>query len=160
VIHKDLASKVIPWEEALGFRSQLPSKNLVFTNGCFDVLHLGHANYLAMAKDLGDFLWVGINSDASVSKLKGKNRPLNSEMDRALLLAGLSSVGAVTIFSQDTPIELLSLLRPEVHCKGGDYKLESLPETPIVRAYGGQVILLPFVPGKSSTLIIEKAKQN
>ncbi|MBM9498919.1 D-glycero-beta-D-manno-heptose 1-phosphate adenylyltransferase [Leptospira sp. 201903071] len=153
----DLKNHIIPWEEAASFSNQIRnSKRIVFTNGCFDLVHRGHLTYLSQAKELGDFLWIGLNGDSSVKRLKGEHRPVVSEEDRAILLGNLRFVDAVTIFTQDTPLELLRLVRPAIHVKGGDYKVEDLPETPLVREFGGEVKILPFVPGKSTSLLIEK----
>ncbi len=131
----------------------------VFTNGCFDILHVGHVSYLERARSLGDALIVGINSDASVRGLgKEPGRPVNSEKDRARVVAALACVDCVVIFDEDTPLETLALLRPDVHCKGGDYRADELPETPLVRSYGGRVEIIPFVPGYSTTGILARAK--
>ncbi|RHX90445.1 D-glycero-beta-D-manno-heptose 1-phosphate adenylyltransferase [Leptospira stimsonii] len=153
----DLKNHIVPWEEVASFSDQIRnSKKIVFTNGCFDLVHRGHLTYLSQARELGDFLWIGLNGDSSVKRLKGSQRPVVSEEDRAILLGNLRFVDAVTIFNQDTPLELLRLVRPAIHVKGGDYKVEDLPETPLVREFGGEVKILPFVPGKSTSLLIEK----
>ncbi len=132
-------------------------KRLVFTNGVFDILHVGHVRYLADARTLGDLLIVGLNDDASVRRLgKGSNRPINPLADRAEVVGALRWVDAVVAFSEDTPIGLIERLRPEVHVKGGDYDAELMPETPFVRAYGGEVVILPLLPGRSTTAILEK----
>ena len=131
-------------------------QKIVFTNGCFDLLHAGHIAYLSEAKALGDLLIVGINSDASVQRLKGKNRPIQSQDDRLLLISALKSVDATILFDEDTPISLIQLIKPEIHVKGGDYIADQLPEYPIVKSYGGEVKILPFVPGKSSSHIVQK----
>ena len=132
---------------------------LVFTNGCFDILHVGHVEYLEEARSLGDFLAVGVNSDASVRRLnKGPDRPVNREEDRCRVLAALECVDFVTIFAEDTPREILALLKPDTHCKGGDYRPEDLPEQEIVVANGGRVVILPFVTGYSTTAILKRAK--
>ena len=128
---------------------------VVTTNGCFDVLHLGHLRYLQAARQLGDLLIVAINSDTSVRELKGKNRPLVPEEERAEMLAGLECVDYVVIFPELTPISLLSELKPNIHVKGGDYKLEQLVEKEVVEANGGKVIVGLNVPGKSTTNLIE-----
>ncbi|MCP2329838.1 D-glycero-beta-D-manno-heptose 1-phosphate adenylyltransferase [Actinoalloteichus caeruleus] len=135
-------------------------RRIVFTNGCFDVLHRGHLAYLAQAKQLGDVLVVAVNSDASVARLKGPDRPVNPENDRAAVVAGLSCVDHVTVFDGDTPVELLRLLRPDVYAKGGDYTPEMLPETPVVRGYGGEVRLLDYVPDRSTTALITRIRAN
>ena len=128
---------------------------VVTTNGCFDVLHLGHLRYLQAARQLGDLLVVAINSDSSVRQLKGENRPLVPEEERAEMLAGLECVDYVVIFPELTPIDLLSELKPNIHVKGGDYKLEQLIERDVVEANGGKVIVGLNVPGKSTTNLIE-----
>ncbi|EPG76079.1 bifunctional protein RfaE, domain II [Leptospira fainei serovar Hurstbridge str. BUT 6] len=151
--------KIIPFSEALTVANRVrKSHKIVFTNGVFDLMHKGHLTYLAQASELGNFLWVGLNSDSSVKKIKGPERPINSEEDRALLLACLSFVSAVTVFIEETPIELIARIRPDVHTKGGDYDREALPETPLVRSLGGEVQILPFVEGFSSTEIIRKIR--
>jgi glycerol-3-phosphate cytidylyltransferase len=156
----DLDPKLVPRELVKSVRAGIGDSNLVFTNGCFDILHRGHIEYLLKARNLGDFLWVGINSDHSVSKLKGPNRPINSEGDRARLISALEFVDFVTIFEEDTPIELIRLVAPKIHCKGGDYDPESLPETPVVRSLGGRVEILPFLPGKSTTNTLKKLEES
>ena len=128
---------------------------VVTTNGCFDVLHLGHLRYLQAARQLGDMLVVAVNSDSSVRHLKGENRPLVPEDERAEMLAGLECVDYVVIFPELTPIDLLSELKPNIHVKGGDYKLEQLIEREVVEANGGEVIVGLNVPGKSTTNLIE-----
>lgn len=128
---------------------------VVTTNGCFDVLHLGHLRYLKAARQLGDCLVVGINSDTSVRQLKGENRPLVPEDERAEMLAGLECVNYVVIFPELTPVELLSKLKPNIHVKGGDYRLEQLIEKDVVEANGGRVVVGLNVPGKSTTNLIE-----
>ncbi len=134
-------------------------KRIVFTNGCFDILHVGHARLLAEAKKFGDVLIVGLNSDESVRKLKGPSRPIIGELDRAEVLASLSAVDYVTIFPEDTPLALLELLQPHVHVKGGDYTKEKLPETPTVEKYGGEIKIIPLAEGRSTTNIIERSKK-
>ena len=128
---------------------------VVTTNGCFDVLHLGHLRYLQAARQLGDLLVVAVNSDSSVRQLKGENRPLVPEEERGEMLAGLGCVDYVVIFPELTPISLLSELKPNIHVKGGDYKLEQLIERDVVEANGGKVIVGLNVPGKSTTNLIE-----
>ncbi|MCG6168019.1 D-glycero-beta-D-manno-heptose 1-phosphate adenylyltransferase [Leptospira sp. FAT2] len=153
----DLKTHIIPWDQAASFADTIrKDRKIVFTNGCFDLVHKGHITYLSQARELGDFLWVGVNADSSVKRLKGEQRPVVGEDDRALLLSNLRFVDAVTIFPQDTPLDLIRLVKPAVHVKGGDYKAEDLPETPVVRQFGGEVKILPFVPGKSTSLLIEK----
>lgn len=133
-------------------------KRIVFTNGCFDLLHAGHVTYLAQAKNLGDILIVGLNSDASVRALKGSERPLMPQEDRALLLASLAFVDFVVIFDELTPYSLLQALKPDIHVKGGDYTEDDLPEAPLVRSYGGQVVILPKVEGRSTTELVRRIR--
>jgi len=133
-------------------------RRIVFTNGCFDVLHRGHVAYLNQAKALGDVLVVAVNSDASVARLKGPDRPVNTATDRAAVLAALSCVDHVTIFDESTPVELLRLLRPETYAKGGDYTPEMLPETGVVRGYGGEVRILDYVADHSTSAVIERIR--
>ncbi len=130
-------------------------KVVVTTNGCFDVLHLGHLRYLQAARQLGDLLVVAVNSDSSVRVLKGENRPLVPEDERAEMLAGLGCVDYVIIFPELTPIELLSELKPNIHVKGGDYKLEQLIERDVVEQNGGKVVVGLNIPGKSTTNLID-----
>ncbi len=149
--------KIFNRNELATVLQQLKSEGnvIVTTNGCFDVLHLGHLRYLQAARQLGDLLVVAINSDASVRELKGENRPLIPKDERAEMLAGLECVDYVVIFPELTPIELLSELKPNIHVKGGDYKLEQLVEREVVEANGGKVIVGLNVPGKSTTNLIE-----
>ena len=149
--------KIFNRNELATVLQQLKSEGnvIVTTNGCFDVLHLGHLRYLQAARQLGDLLVVAINSDASVRELKGENRPLIPEDERAEMLAGLECVDYVVIFPELTPIELLSELKPNIHVKGGDYKLEQLVEREVVEANGGKVIVGLNVPGKSTTNLID-----
>ncbi len=158
MILEKIQKKIIPFQNSKQFKNTITDKPIVFTNGCFDILHLGHLTYLSKARELGNFLWIGVNSDLSVKRLKGESRPVNSEEDRAILLASLLFVDAITIFSDDTPITLLELIQPDIHVKGGDYIAEKMPEYKTVTAYGGIVKILPFVEGKSSTSIINKIK--
>jgi 3-deoxy-manno-octulosonate cytidylyltransferase (CMP-KDO synthetase) len=131
-------------------------ERVVFTNGCFDVLHAGHVQLLHEARALGDFLVVGINSDASVRKLKGPMRPINDEQSRAFVLAALGNVGAVCIFPEDTPVQLIEAVQPAVHVKGGDYQPDDLPEAATVRALGGEVHIVPLREGFSTTSTLQK----
>jgi rfaE bifunctional protein nucleotidyltransferase chain/domain len=130
---------------------------VVFTNGCFDILHRGHVEYLAAARSLGDALVVGLNSDDSVRRLKGADRPLNPQADRALVLAGLESVSAVVVFADDTPLRLIRALRPDVLVKGGDYSRDTIVGSDDVEAAGGSVVVIPLVPGRSTTSILSRA---
>lgn len=133
---------------------------VVFTNGCFDIIHEGHVSYLRQARDLGDALVVGLNSDGSVSRLKGEGRPVNEQAARGAVLAGLESVDYVCIFEEDTPYALIDKIRPDVLVKGGDWKVEDIVGSDIVRSLGGEVYALPFTPGHSTTGIIRKIKGN
>jgi len=135
---------------------QKAGKRVVFTNGVFDILHIGHLTYLEEAGNLGDVLVVGVNSDASVKVNKGDKRPINSEKNRAYVLLGTKFVNYAVIFDEKTPEKLLDVLRPDVHVKGGDYKKEDLPETKIVEGNGGEVKILSFVDNVSTTQIINK----
>ena len=132
------------------------NKKVVFTNGVFDILHIGHLTYLEEAKALGDVLVVGVNSDSSVKVNKGDKRPINNEVHRAQMLLGTKFVDFTVIFDEKTPVNLLSKLRPSIHVKGGDYKKEDLPETKIVEDNGGEVKILSFVDNISTTEIINK----
>lgn len=141
-------------DEALKLRE---GRRLVFSNGVFDILHAGHVGYLRQARSLGDLLIVGVNADDSVRRLgKGANRPVNTLADRIAVLEALRSVDAAVAFEEDTPESLISILRPEVHVKGGDYRAEELPETAIVESYGGQVVILPFLDGRSTSGILKR----
>jgi len=125
-------------------KARSAGKVVVFTNGCFDILHVGHIRYLQKARSKGDLLVVGVNTDESVRKLKGTDRPINPEDDRAEVLAALECVDYVTLFAEDTPIELIRAIKPDVDVKGGDYSAEDLPETAVVCALGGRVEIIPF----------------
>lgn len=136
-------------------------RKIVFTNGCFDLLHLGHIDYLSKAKDLGDILIVGVNTDKSVKKLgKGDNRPITDEHSRAILMASLRFVDAVVLFDEETPYELIKTIQPDVLVKGSDYKAEDVVGYDIVKAKGGEVISIDLVPGYSTTAIEEKIKKS
>jgi len=134
------------------------SKNekIVFTNGCFDILHLGHIDYLAKARNLGDKLIIGLNSDISVKILKGNNRPINNEKARAMLLASLIFVDAIVLFEEETPINLVATIIPDIMVKGGDYKIENIVGADIVLKNGGKVEIISFVEGYSTTTILQK----
>jgi rfaE bifunctional protein nucleotidyltransferase chain/domain len=149
---------VIPREKARGLAGSIHTKGkrLVFTNGCFDILHIGHVKYLEKAKSLGDVLMVGINSDRSAKILKGSGHPLITENERAEIVSSLYPVDYVIIFDEETPIQLISELKPDVHVKGGDYKTQNLPEFDIVNSYGGKIRILSYIRGKSTTNIIKQ----
>jgi rfaE bifunctional protein nucleotidyltransferase chain/domain len=135
-------------------------KPLVFTNGVFDILHRGHVTYLDEAAQLGATLVVGVNSDASAKRLgKGPDRPLNTAADRAALLAALESVTAVVVFEEDTPLEIIGQLRPDLIVKGGDYEMQVLPETKLVESWGGKAVAIPFEFARSTTNLVEKIRQ-
>ena len=150
---------LIPNERIEAFTAALREAGVrvVFTNGCFDILHAGHVRYLAAARALGDVLILGLNSDASVRRLKGEMRPVNTAEDRAEVVGALKSVDYVVIFGEDTAENLIAKVRPAVYAKGGDYTRETLPEARIVESYGGEVAFIPLVAGKSTTGIIERA---
>ena len=134
------------------------NKKIVFTNGCFDILHVGHVRYLTAAKNFGDVLIVGLNTDESVRKLKGSSRPINSQADRAEVLLGLKAVDHVIFFGEQTAENLIASVKPAVYVKGGDYTLETLPEAKIVQNFGGRVEFINLVAGKSTTKILEKIR--
>lgn len=140
----------VAWRESLRARG----KTVVFTNGCFDVIHNGHTQYLAWARAQGDALIVGLNGDASVCSLKGPQRPYIPFEGRAAVLAALRSVDAVVGFDESTPVELLAALKPDVHVKSAQYRVEDLPEREVVEAHGGRVALAPHVAGKSTTDLV------
>lgn len=135
---------------------QSDGKTVVFTNGCFDIMHVGHVRYLEKARSLGDCLVVGVNTDGSVRLRKGSKRPFVSEFQRAEIVAALGCVDYVTLFSEATPVEIVDELRPDIHVKGGDYTLDQMPEAPVVQAYGGRVVLIPVVEGYSTTKIVSR----
>lgn len=154
----DFLAKIVARDEAR-LRMAALGGPVVFTNGVFDVLHRGHVTYLAQARALGASLVVGLNSDASARRLgKGPDRPLNAEADRAILLAALESVSLVTWFDEDTPVALLTELRPQIYVKGGDYDVATLPETRAMQAWGGRALALPFVDGYSTTALVKKIR--
>lgn len=146
------------WARAREWRAALVKRPLVFTNGVFDLLHPGHVDVLLRARQQGDALLVGLNSDASVRRLKGPQRPVRSEGERAYVLAALASVDAVVVFEDDTPLELIRALEPDVLVKGGDYSEETVVGAPDVRARGGKVVIVPLTPGHSTTAIVEKLR--
>lgn len=137
-------------------RSQ--NKTIVTTNGCFDILHVGHVRYLQKTKSFADVLIVALNSDKSVKSIKGDSRPINNENDRAEILGALSCVDYVVLFDEDSPIELLLKIKPDVYTKGADYTVETLPEAKKIMENGGRIEFITFVEGKSTTAVIEKMK--
>jgi D-beta-D-heptose 7-phosphate kinase/D-beta-D-heptose 1-phosphate adenosyltransferase len=138
---------------------RLQGRKIVFTNGCFDIIHSGHTEYLKQSRELGDILIVGLNSDDSVRRLKGEDRPLNKEEDRAEVLQSLKSVDIVVVFTEDTPFNLISEVMPDILVKGGDYKKQDIVGADIVEGHGGRVVVIPFVEGKSTTSLVEKIKR-
>lgn len=156
-----LSDKIIPGTKIADISSKLheSARKIVFTNGCFDIIHAGHVTYLAQAKALGDVLILGLNSDASVKRLKGDNRPINNEQDRALVLAALSSVDYVLIFEEDTPYNLIKLVQPDILVKGGDWQPSEIVGSDLVLARGGEVLSLKFVEGLSTTGILQKLRK-
>jgi len=153
-------SKIIAWDDLPAWRRRLRAagRKLVVTNGCFDLLHLGHVTYLENARNFGDALLLGVNGDAAVRELKGAGRPVNSETDRAAVLAALASVDGVCLFTDPTATRFLAAAQPDIYVKGGDYTLETLnqDERRAVESAGGKIVLVPFVPGKSTTSLLEK----
>ena len=156
----NFAGKIVPWEKLDGWRESLRAagRRLVVTNGCFDVLHLGHVTYLEAARNLGDALLVGVNSDTSVREIKGTNRPVNSEEDRAAVLAALESVDGVCVFREKDALRFLSLAHPDIYAKGGDYTIDTInqDERRLIEGMGGKVAVIAGVPGKSTTALLEK----
>ena len=153
-------SKVCPLAELEARIAALP-RPLVFTNGVFDILHRGHASYLAQARDLGASLVVGVNSDASVKMLgKGDDRPINSEADRQALLAALASVDLTVMFTEQTPVNLIAKIRPDIYVKGGDYEIDTLEETRLVKTWGGTAVAIPFLYERSTTTLLGKIRTN
>ena len=147
-----LLVKINEWKEQ--------NKQLVFTNGCFDILHLGHIDYLEKAREKGDVLIIGLNTDSSIKILKGNNRPINNEMSRSRMLAALSFVDAVVLFNEETPLELIKRVSPDILIKGDDYVAESIVGAPFVLENGGKVETIHLVEGYSTTQLIEKIKNS
>jgi len=135
---------------------QFQGRRIVFTNGCFDILHLGHIDYLSKAKDLGDLLIIGLNTDLSVSRIKGKNRPIQDEISRAMVLASIGFVDAVVFFGEETPYNLINTIQPDILVKGADYKAEDIVGYDIVKNKGGQIVTIEFLEGYSTTAIEKK----
>jgi rfaE bifunctional protein nucleotidyltransferase chain/domain len=154
-----LAAKICRRDDVVARVAAL-ARPLVVTNGVFDVLHRGHVMYLAQARALGASLLVALNTDASARRLgKGPDRPLNSATDRAFVIAALASTSLVTWFDEDTPLQLIALIKPDVLVKGGDYDMRTLPETRLVQSYGGRALALPFVDGYSTSALVRKIRQ-
>ena len=157
--HNQLKEKIVSQDQALKELKTWREKNkkIVFTNGCFDIIHPGHIDYLSQARDLGDILVVGLNTDQSVKRLnKGSNRPINDERTRAYVLAGLASVDLIVFFDEQTPYNLIKLLQPNVLVKGKDYEVEKIIGFDILKENGGQVITIPFLDGYSTSSLIKK----
>jgi rfaE bifunctional protein nucleotidyltransferase chain/domain len=152
------SERIMTWIEARQWRASLVKQTLVFTNGVFDLLHPGHVDVLLGARRQGDALVVGLNSDSSVRRLKGPTRPVRTERERAYVLAALEMVDAVVIFEQDTPLELIKALEPDVLVKGGDYTEANVVGAEEVRSMGGRVVIVPLTPGHSTTAIVEKLR--
>jgi rfaE bifunctional protein nucleotidyltransferase chain/domain len=152
--------KIVPWDQLPEWRAAMRArgKKLVVTNGCFDLLHLGHVTYLETARNLGEALLVGLNGDGSVRQLKGEGRPLNPEPDRAAVLAALECVDGVSIFAERTATRFLAAAQPDIYVKGGDYTVETLnqDERRAVEQTGGRIVIIPFVPDKSTTALLQK----
>jgi rfaE bifunctional protein nucleotidyltransferase chain/domain len=152
--------KIIAWNQLSEWRAAVRAKGkkLVVTNGCFDILHLGHVTYLESARNLGDALLVGVNGDGSARELKGPGRPVNPESDRAAVLAALANVDGVCIFAETRAVKFLAAAQPDIYVKGGDYTPDTLDqdERHTVESAGGKIVILPFVPGKSTTGLLEK----
>ena len=159
----DFRNKILSLDDLPSWRNELRNKGrkLVVTNGCFDILHLGHATYLEAARKQGDALLVGVNCDATVRELKGAGRPVNSEGDRAALIAALASVDAVCIFHELRASRFLAIVKPDIYVKGGDYNVESIPqeERQTVERLGASIVFLPLVPGRSTTSLIERIEK-
>ena len=157
---QNLREKILIWEQLPAWREELRAngRRLVVTNGCFDLLHRGHVNYLEAARNHGDVLLVGVNGDAGVRELKGSNRPINREDDRAFVLAALAAVDAVCIFSERTALRFLTAAQPDIYAKGGDYTIDTInqEERRLVESFGGKVVVIAGVPGQSTTAILEK----
>jgi D-glycero-beta-D-manno-heptose 1-phosphate adenylyltransferase len=151
-----MIGKIVPESDAAVIRKSHEEQRIVFTNGCFDILHVGHIRYLTAAKELGDVLVVGLNSDDSVRQLKGPDRPINSEADRAEILAALAAVNHVVIFQELRVSRLVTLLKPDLYVKGGDYSVDSLDrgEVDALRSVGAEIKIVPLVPGRSTTRLI------
>lgn len=151
-------SKICPLDQLSARIAKLP-RPLVFTNGVFDILHRGHASYLAQARALGASLVVGVNSDASVKMLgKGDDRPINSEADRQALLAALESVDMTILFTEQTPVNLIDKVHPDIYVKGGDYEIDTLAETNLVKTWGGKAVAIPFIYERSTTSLLGKIR--
>lgn len=157
---QEIKNKILSHNQLIGKLEELRMKNkkIVFTNGCFDLLHQGHIDYLAKAKELGDILILGLNTDASIQRLKGLSRPIQDQISRATILASLVQVDFVVLFDEDTPYELIKFVQPDVLVKGADYKAENIVGYDIVKAKGGEVVTIEFLEGFSTSNIVNKIK--
>ena len=161
--HEQIADKIMPLPQLVEKLENIRHKNdkvrVVFTNGCFDLIHRGHVDYLSRARDLGDLLVVGLNTDNSVRRLKGDSRPISNQESRSAVMAAFGFVDYVVLFDDDTPINLIKAIRPDVLVKGGDYKHDDVVGADFVESYGGTVELLSLVPGESTTRMVNKMQQ-
>lgn len=155
---RDFRQKIVDRGTLAALLLDREGRTVAFTNGCFDILHRGHVEYLAYARSLADLLVVGVNSDSSVRRLKGEERPINTERDRATVLAGLESVDYVTIFEEDTPLDLIRIVKPDLLVKGSDYTIENVVGAKEVVGWGGRVVLAPMIPGHSTTNLIRRTR--
>jgi len=155
-----MSNKILSLSDFLEFKAKnLQDKKIVFTNGCFDILHPGHTDYLTKARELGDILIVGLNADASIQRLKGPARPIQDLIARGLILSALASVDYIISFDTDTPLELITAIQPDVLVKGGDYTEENIVGAEEVKKAGGQLAIIPFLEGYSTTQIVNKIKE-
>lgn len=157
---KEINSKILSLEEAIKLGNTWPNQKIVFTNGCFDLLHLGHIEYLSKAADLGDKLIVGLNTDKSVSRLKGDHRPIKDQLNRSTILAALNFVDAVILFDDDTPLELITSIKPDILVKGADYTIDNVVGAKEVLQSGGKVELIPFLEGYSTSSLEAKIRNH
>jgi len=157
---EQIKTKIFSWEQIKNQCNiwRFNEKKILFTNGCFDILHLGHIEYLTRAADLGDILLIGLNSDASVKAIKGPDRPINNEEARAIILSSLSFVSGVIIFDEETPYELIKTIQPDILVKGADYEVKEIVGHDIVEARGGEIVTIPLTEGYSTTDLIDRIK--
>lgn len=157
----NIQNKIVNKQELLSHLEQInmKGKKIVFTNGCFDIIHRGHIDYLSKARDLGDLLIVGVNSDSSVRRFKGNSRPIQDEKSRCLILSAMQFVDFVVLFDEDTPYELIKFIQPDVLVKGADYKIEDIVGYDIVKNKGGEVKTIKFIDGYSTSNIVNRIKQ-
>lgn len=160
--HDSIKAKIVTLEELAAklaaLRSHTPRPSVVFTNGCFDLVHRGHVDYLSQARDMGDLLIVGLNSDSSVRRLKGPSRPISNQRSRAEVLAAFAFVDHVVLFDDDTPLRLIETLAPDILVKGADYSRDNVVGADFVERHGGRVALIPLIAGESTTALVEKMK--